>query len=547
MLLDKKILPCEKETTDDMSYIVDFKDGSLYNEFRSQFEINRFKFVYSFMLNTDGISLCSKSNLAIWPIYLTINELNKKWRFSQECVIHAGLYVGYQKPPMDVFLKPIIEQLLDLETGFIHNNTVYYFYLLNANFDKPARALMLMMINSTGYFGCLKCLHPGESVPYGEGFHIIYDPKNNFPKRNARIYTNDLLKALLEAKTYNGIKNKCILSRLKFFKPIESTNIDSMHTIWLGFCKLHFQYLFGHKSTHNYSLKSNLVELNQRLLACKPPSFVTQAPRSLNTFHNWRAHEFMNFYLFFAIPTFKGIMKDVYFNHLLLFIVALENIFCEKIERENLSLIREILNEFVLGLEDLYDKHILVSGAHELIHLIDCTLEQGPLNDTSLFTFEELNRKITKSIKGQNLVGDEFIKKWSISLSLSVEIEKLYDRDTNNLFFDYIRGTFQIRSSNDKKDYKEIKLSLGKKMTLDFSDLDELVSEYLCKTLNIPIDEEGSNSNVVFLERVYVNSIQYSIYNSTKKFINSCIKFNGQVGLIEFIFTWKGLVFLLCI
>lgn len=218
MLLDKKNLPCEKETTDDMSYIVDFKDGSLYNEFRSQFEINRFKFVYSFMLNTDGISLCSKSNLAIWPIYLTINELNKKWRFSQECVIHAGLYVGYQKPPMDVFLKPIIEQLLDLETGFIHNNTVYYFYLLNANFDKPARALMLMMINSTGYFGCLKCLHPGESVPYGEGFHIIYDPKNNFPKRNARIYTNDLFKALLEAKTYNGIKNKCILSRLKFLK-----------------------------------------------------------------------------------------------------------------------------------------------------------------------------------------------------------------------------------------------------------------------------------------------------------------------------------------
>ena len=46
-------------------------------------------------------------------------------------------------------------------------------------------------------------------------------------------------------------------------------------------------------------------------------------------------------------------------------------------------------------------------------------------NDTCLFEFEELNRKISRSIKGQNLVGDEFIKKWSLSLNLALEIKEL--------------------------------------------------------------------------------------------------------------------------
>ena len=444
---------------------------------------------------------------------------------------------------MDIFLQPIIDQLLELETGFVFNDNIFYFYLLNANFDKPARALMLMMINSTGYFGCLTCLHPGESIPYGEGYHIIFDPKNVFPRRNDQGYKKDVLNALSDGRPFNGVKNKCLLSILKYYKPIESTNIDTMHTLWLGFCKLHFQYLFSHKSTNKYSMKSNLVELNQRILACKPPSYVTQAPRSFDTFQNWRAHEFMNFYLYFAIPTFKNIMKDEYFNHLLLFIVSLENLFCEKVDKRKLSLIRRMLIDFVRGLELLYDKHILVSGTHEILHLVDCTLEQGPLNDTSLFTFEELNRKISKSIKGQNLVGDEFIKKWSVSLSLSSEIEKLFEKD-NNLFFDYIRDTFHIRSSNNKNEYGEIKLSLGKKLPQCLNDVDDMVSEYLCRTLNISISEE--ETSLIFFERVYVNSIQYSIHNTTKKFINSCIRYNDQMGLIEFIFKLHGKIFFLC-
>jgi hypothetical protein len=44
------------------------------------------------MLNTDGISICDKSNLSIWPFYLEINELNIGKRFCIDNIIIAGIW-----------------------------------------------------------------------------------------------------------------------------------------------------------------------------------------------------------------------------------------------------------------------------------------------------------------------------------------------------------------------------------------------------------------------------------------------------------------------
>jgi hypothetical protein len=144
-----------------------------------------------------------------------------------------------------------------------------------------------------------------------------------------------------------------------------------------------------------------------------------------------------------------------------------------------------MLRKFVLEIEMLYDKHLLVSGTHELLHLVECTISQGPRNDTSLFEFEELNRKISTSIKGQSLVGDEFIKKWSVSLNLSTEINLLNKKDDCNVFFDYIRKTFKIRSSNDKNNYESINFRFGKKKHTDFFDLEVILLELFYKTYKI--------------------------------------------------------------
>lgn len=57
-------------------FITDICGGSYYREFRAKYkshdETSEEEDIYLGFCNTDGISLCSKSNLSIWPVFLAI-------------------------------------------------------------------------------------------------------------------------------------------------------------------------------------------------------------------------------------------------------------------------------------------------------------------------------------------------------------------------------------------------------------------------------------------------------------------------------------------
>lgn len=192
-----------------------------------------------------------------------------------------------------------------------------------------------------------------------------------------------------------------------------------MHTVFLGLVKDLFTYWFEHPLSSKYSLRNHLDELNDRLFKCKPPQYVQQAPRKLNDFNNWRAHEFMNFIIYFAIPIFYKIMDEEYFKHLLFLIIPIEYLLSKNINVVNLPSIHKSLCLFVKNLEELYDIHILKSAAHELLHLTMCTKLLGPLNQNNCFPFEELNRKVNRYRKGDDLIGDEFLKLLNASKNFS--------------------------------------------------------------------------------------------------------------------------------
>ena len=79
-----------------------------------------------------------------------------------------GLAVGDVKPEFDVFLEPIVNELLHLENGksFSIQNEQHILrsYLLFAIFDKPARACVNNTTLSTGKYGCLKCMQKGTRL-----------------------------------------------------------------------------------------------------------------------------------------------------------------------------------------------------------------------------------------------------------------------------------------------------------------------------------------------------------------------------------------------
>jgi hypothetical protein len=87
----------------------------------------------------------------------------------------------------------------------------------------------------------------------------------------------------------------------------------------------------------------------------------------------------------------------------------------------------------------LYPKSIMLSGVHEMLHLVDCTITFGPLNSINCFPFEELNRKIMSFTHGHDLIGEELYKIYS---TLRILLKYVYSgkikNSKNDIVFSFI-------------------------------------------------------------------------------------------------------------
>ena len=94
----------------------------------------------------------------------------------------------------------------------------------------------------------------------------------------------------------------------------------------------------------------------------------------------------------------------------------MEILLSPSISLDDLSKAELIIFDFVKEVSKLYPATILLSGLHELLHLVDCTLDFGPLNCTNCFQFEEINRKLVRFLHGADLIGEELIKIFSTGI-----------------------------------------------------------------------------------------------------------------------------------
>jgi hypothetical protein len=153
---------------------------------------------------------------------------------------------------VDLFFKIISNELETLESGIRVENEWLKFYLLISIYDKPAKATMLNMKGSTGYFGCTQCEIEGESIQFQNGNHLIFKYTSKANLRTEQSYKDSL------ANLNNGVLGECILSKLRFYHPIKSNQIDVMHSICLGICKLFFVYWFNSCLVKSYCLKNHM-------------------------------------------------------------------------------------------------------------------------------------------------------------------------------------------------------------------------------------------------------------------------------------------------
>ena len=83
-----------------------------------------------------------------------------------------------------------------------------------------------------------------------------------------------------------------------------------MHSVLEGVVKGMFYRWFGVENHQmECSLKSFMHQIDGRIICIKPPKFVPTTPRSIYSWKQWRAHEYLSFILYYSLPVFIDIME----------------------------------------------------------------------------------------------------------------------------------------------------------------------------------------------------------------------------------------------
>ena len=149
----------------------DISDGACYQQLFSDggFLSGTENFNITSIFNMDGLSLYSSSRIELWPIFMTVNELEPQKRFARHNIILSGIWQGRGKPPFKQFLHAFATEMNKLfDNGFEvkYQNQTFCVKLavLCAVADLPAKAGILNMTLFNGSEACITCTEPGRVV-----------------------------------------------------------------------------------------------------------------------------------------------------------------------------------------------------------------------------------------------------------------------------------------------------------------------------------------------------------------------------------------------
>lgn len=254
-------------------HIRDIYDGKCHRKFiKSLNECDRHAYT-TVTFNTDGAPLFTSSTYSIWPIYLMVNELPYNVRTNELIVV--GLWFGKDKPDMQVFLDPFVENINKLSTEGVQckingaDISIKIFPLVCC-VDSVARAPMLGFVQFNGKFGCHQCLHPGESVKSNpnnpRSKNIKYPLQKGVPKNRTVKQTVKFMKRAAKKRTsVFGVKGFSPLINVIKFLFIHGVVVDSMHCC-SGIAKQFATKWFGNAKKSGLLSKTKIKEIDNSLI-----------------------------------------------------------------------------------------------------------------------------------------------------------------------------------------------------------------------------------------------------------------------------------------
>lgn len=389
---------------EDNNCITDLYDGALNREWVDNgFLANRSNI--SFCWYTDGVPVYKSSNVSMWLLSLTINELPQSERKKKENTLIFGIWFGHKKPHFNFFfykMRSVIENLYrGIQVNLPNGNVILVRgIILMGTFDLPAKSDVLNFVQFNGKYGCPVCFIPGVSTRTGPRSSLqTYPYVNEIVERTSQLCIAYAEEARPGVPAFS-VKGHTALSRImpNFIKGMA---IDRTHALDGGVMKkiltLCCQDTY---STHPCSLADHIEEINSRLKSIKPPKFVHRMPRSVDDLIHWKASEMKMFLFYYAIPVLNGIMKEEYFQHFLRLIVASAMLSSERITDMMIEVADDLLHRFVHEFEDLYGLQYCSINIHLLLHLPSCVRNLGPLWAYMCYESEDLNGYFLKTIHG---------------------------------------------------------------------------------------------------------------------------------------------------
>lgn len=256
--------------------------------------------------SVDGTPLFKASQTCITPVLCTVNKINPKIRKNH--IILTSLYLGTDKPDMDEYLKPFVEETKILfNTGFQYkyNNVEYHkkCQILIGICDSVERPKLRGSKSFRGEYGCGLCKHKGEEIAKGRGYVRIFpiDEDGNAHGEGLRSHTETLIHANNVEK---GIKHRSVLCDIPKFDIIKNLAPDWMHCVALGVCRQFFKLWFD-SSYHDreFYLSNHISAIDKLLLSFKPSIDVSRTPRTMSKDKlHLKAHELVIWQLMYCLP-----------------------------------------------------------------------------------------------------------------------------------------------------------------------------------------------------------------------------------------------------
>ncbi|XP_050038377.2 uncharacterized protein [Dermacentor andersoni] len=221
--------------------------------------------------------------------------------------------------------------------------------------------------------------------------------------------------------TINGLKGPSALMNLKGLYLVNGYSVEYMHCVLQGAAKQLTETILSSSNSDErfYSgAPTALSKIDARLLSIKPPHCITRLPRSVQERSHWKASEWRNWLLFYALPCLNDILHHEYWRHLSKLCEGIYILLQEELTILEIGKAESLLKNFVSRCEALYGVAFMTYNVHALLHLGICARSLGPLWAHSAFVFEGGNGTIVRQISAAKGLPDQIVERVVMSQQL---------------------------------------------------------------------------------------------------------------------------------